>query len=221
MPPKVSIADATVAEEDGSASLAVTLAAPAASDLTVRFETMNGSAGPGSDYVARSGSLTLPAGATEGTITIDIIDDDVAEPQERFSVRLTSAEGATIVDGSGAVTITDSDTPPPPPPPDDEALAVAARIVNDWGSGAQLLFLITNESEEAVDDWTLLFEAPAKVTQLWGGNIVGTDALDYTVDAASWNAAIAPDQTREVGFLVSGGGDLAVWLQAAEWEALA
>ena len=221
MPPKVSIADVTVAEEDGSASLAVTLAAPAASDLTVRFETMNGSAGPGSDYVARSGSLTLPAAATEGTITIDIIDDDVAEPQERFSVRLTSAEGATIVDGSGAVTITDTDTPPPPPPPDDEALTVAARIVNDWGSGAQLLFLITNESGEAVDDWTLLFEAPAKVTQLWGGNIVGTDALDYTVDAASWNAAIAPDQTREVGFLVSSGGDLAAWLQAAEWEALA
>ena len=49
-----------------------------------------GTAGP-ADYVAPSGSLTIPAGESSGDITIATVMDDVVDPEETLGVRLTRA----------------------------------------------------------------------------------------------------------------------------------
>jgi hypothetical protein len=89
--------------------IVVTLSAASTEMITVAYSTANGNAVAGSDYQAVSGTLTIPAGQTAGTITVLVNGDRVAEANETFFVNLSSATGATIADGQGVGTITDDE----------------------------------------------------------------------------------------------------------------
>ena len=97
-----------------SATFTVTLSAPSNAAVTVRFATANGTATAGSDYVARNGTLTFPAGTTTQTIAITINGDTTVEPNETFTVNLSNATGATIAAAQGNGTIRNDDVPPLP-----------------------------------------------------------------------------------------------------------
>src|SRR6185503_17176670 len=78
----------------------------------VNYATSNGTARSGSDYVAASGVLTIPAGSPSGTITISVVGDTTKEKTETFAVTLSSAVNATIADGTGLASILDDDSTP-------------------------------------------------------------------------------------------------------------
>lgn len=59
------------------------------------------------DYAAASGTLTLPAGTTSGTVSLTILPDSQTEPDETFSVVLSNPVNATINSAIGTVTIRD------------------------------------------------------------------------------------------------------------------
>lgn len=102
--PAISIANRFVPEGDAGSLLApftVTLSRPSANPVTVNFNTGRGTATPGSDYAARAGTLTIPAGRTSGTIQIRIFGDIALEPSETFGVFLSIPSGATIADNVG------------------------------------------------------------------------------------------------------------------------
>src|SRR5262249_6333311 len=63
----------------------------------------------GSDYQADSGTLTIPAGQTSGTITVLVNGDRLAESNETFAVNLSSPTNAAIADGQGVGTILDDE----------------------------------------------------------------------------------------------------------------
>jgi uncharacterized delta-60 repeat protein len=65
----------------------------------------------GADYVSEGGTLTIPAGATSGSISVRINGDVVPERAETFSVTLSSPSGAAIADGLAVGTITNDDGP--------------------------------------------------------------------------------------------------------------
>jgi serralysin len=54
------------------------------------FRTANGTAANGSDYVARTGTLTFNLGETSKTITIEVKGDNKSEANETFFVDLFS-----------------------------------------------------------------------------------------------------------------------------------
>ncbi|HYF29476.1 MAG TPA: Calx-beta domain-containing protein, partial [Chitinophagaceae bacterium] len=99
--PQVTISNVTVSESAGNAVLQVCLAAPAAGMLVYPYTTGNGSATSGSDYTGGSGTVTIPAGQTCGTITIPIVNDGTVESTENFTVSIGSS--------TGTVTINDDD----------------------------------------------------------------------------------------------------------------
>jgi uncharacterized repeat protein (TIGR01451 family) len=106
--PSLSVGDTTVREPRVGTRVArfvVTLSGAASQAVTVGYGTVDGTATAGSDYVAVSGSLTIPAGATSGSIGVTILADHVVDPRERFSLVLGGASGATIADGTGVCTI--------------------------------------------------------------------------------------------------------------------
>jgi hypothetical protein len=110
--PTVSVNDVTVTEGNagtGAAVFTVTLSAAASQPVTVAYATANGTATAGSDYRATSGTLTIPAGQTTGTITVLVNGDRLGEPNETFFVNLTSPTNATITDGQGVGTILDDE----------------------------------------------------------------------------------------------------------------
>ncbi|MBX7147565.1 hypothetical protein K1X76_00645 [bacterium] len=108
----LSVADTTVGEEDGTATVTVSLSNASSQQVTVNYATSNGTATAGSDYTAASGTLTFEASETSKTFDITIADDSIDEANETITVTLSSPSGATISDATGTVTITDDDASP-------------------------------------------------------------------------------------------------------------
>ena len=74
------------------------------------FYTVGGSATPGSDYVALSGTVTIPPGATTADITIIPIDDDLAELDESVTLTLSAGSGYQFgASTSATIVIADND----------------------------------------------------------------------------------------------------------------
>jgi hypothetical protein len=111
VPATLLVGDATVTELTAGARYAVvhvTLSEPLKKPVMVNYGTSNGTAVAGSDYTAVSGSLTFAKGETVKTISVSVIGDQLPEPNETFTVRLSNPKGAEIADGLGIVTIVDS-----------------------------------------------------------------------------------------------------------------
>ncbi|MCD4751383.1 MAG: PKD domain-containing protein, partial [Thermoanaerobaculales bacterium] len=108
--PSISIADVTVDESDGAATVELTLTDVSEQMVTVSFDTADGTAAAGSDYTATSTTVSWPA-ATDGIQTVDIpiIDDSEDDDTETFAVDLSSPANATIGDDQAIVTIEDDD----------------------------------------------------------------------------------------------------------------
>jgi hypothetical protein len=87
----------------------VRLSFQSASDVTVAYNTANGSATAGTDYNAASGTQTIPAGHLIRTIEVTVRGDRKREPDEVFFMNLANPSGASIVDGQGVGTLRDDD----------------------------------------------------------------------------------------------------------------
>ena len=110
--PALSIEDASIVEgHAGQADLVFTLSlsAPRAGDVTVTATTSNGSATAGPDYAATAMQVTIPAGQTSAAFAVLVIGDADDEPDETFTVTLSSPAGAVIADGTAIGTIVDDD----------------------------------------------------------------------------------------------------------------
>ena len=110
--PTMSINDVSNAEGKFGTrafTFTVSLSAPTTVEVSVNFATANGSAIAGEDYNAVSGTLVFNAGETTRTIVVGVIGDRKREPDESFSVNLSGASGATILDASGAGSIRNDD----------------------------------------------------------------------------------------------------------------
>ena len=113
--PQVSISDAPVVDEGDpaprNATFTVSLSNPSSQQVTVAYDTQDGTAKAPGDYTAiTGGAVTFAPGDTEETLTVQVNDDATDEDAENFSVLLSNPQGATIADGTGAGTITDDDT---------------------------------------------------------------------------------------------------------------
>ena len=114
--PGLRISDVIVAEGNtgaANANFTLSLSAAYSQDVTVRYTTADpdlwSPATPGSDYEARSGQVTIPAGQTSATIAIPVYGDHVAEDTESFVVRLSDVTNAVLLRSVGVGTILDDE----------------------------------------------------------------------------------------------------------------
>ncbi len=75
-------------------------------NASVSFETRDGSAIAGLDYIAKSGTATIEAGKTEQLIGITIIGDSKAEEDETFSLVITNPINGAFPNSVSEVTAT-------------------------------------------------------------------------------------------------------------------
>ena len=114
-PGRMSIGSAVLTEGNSlTSSMAFVVSAPTTSSSPMRatYTTMDGTAVAPADYSARTGTVTIPGGATNVTVVVPIVGDTIDESNEAFTVRLSNPVNATIVNGTGTGTITDNDAPP-------------------------------------------------------------------------------------------------------------
>jgi hypothetical protein len=110
--PSFTVDDPRVTEGDsGTRTLTFTirLSAPATTGTGVSFRTVDGTARAGSDYNARTGSVTLPAGTTTATVPVTVRGDGTDETDETVLLLLHETINAGVADGSGTGTIVDDD----------------------------------------------------------------------------------------------------------------
>jgi hypothetical protein len=106
----LSIGGATVRDGNTTAKFKVTLSPVAPFPVTVNYATADGTATVADgDYTATSGTLTIPAGSTSGTISVPVLDDAISEPDEHFTVKLSSPTDANLKAAVGKGTILNED----------------------------------------------------------------------------------------------------------------
>ncbi len=139
--PTVSVSDASITEgNSGTTSVAVTVALSEAATATVSvpWSTVAGSALAGSDFAAASGTLVFAPGMTQQVIVLSVLGDTAVESDETFQVLLGDVSGATVTDGTGAVTIANDDTataPPPPAPSSTPTVSIQDSSVKEGKNG--------------------------------------------------------------------------------------
>ena len=90
-PVGISVADARVEEGAGAMlEFAVTLSRAAAEQVTVDYQTVNGTAAAGTDYTAANGTLTFEAGESSQTVEVAVLDDSHDEGEETMTLRLSN-----------------------------------------------------------------------------------------------------------------------------------
>lgn len=77
--------------------------------ITVDYATSDGTATAGLDYTAVSGTLNFPEGTYSRTITIPILDDQLVEGVEQFSISLSNPTGEVDLGTPSIATITMTD----------------------------------------------------------------------------------------------------------------
>jgi hypothetical protein len=110
--PLLAISDVRTWEGNtGTLAVTFTVSLSAASNqtITVNYATASGTATTGSDYQAASGTLTIPAGQTSGTVTVLVKGDRLVEANETFFVNLSGPTNVTIADGQAVGTIFDDE----------------------------------------------------------------------------------------------------------------
>ena len=90
-------ADASISETDGNLAITATLSNRTTEDITLRYSTNNGTAIGGLDFITQSNVLhTIPAFAESSTINIPIMNDEIYESVETFTVTLSNLTNATF-----------------------------------------------------------------------------------------------------------------------------
>jgi Calx-beta domain. len=110
---RLGVSDSTIVEGDAgvrSLIVPITLTSPATADVLIKWSTLGtGSALAGSDYTSRAGTVKIAATKRLAYLTIPMLPDTNSEGTETFQVVVNSATNASIIDGTGVVTIRDDD----------------------------------------------------------------------------------------------------------------
>jgi hypothetical protein len=160
-----SAPSAGVRETDGSLTIPVVRTAGRDGAVSVSFSTGPALPDPdtgdgpdytptyeateGSDFLAASGQLDWADGdEAERKITVTILDDEVDDDNEQFSIKISDPQGSALSDGQPiGVGILDDDAPPPAdptptdPPPTDRPVSGGSGGGGGASSWATLLLL--------------------------------------------------------------------------------
>ncbi len=112
-PPVVNVATFANASEAGSipGSFNVTRTGNFTQGITVYY-SVGGTATSGSDFVALSGSVLIPAGSSSASVMVTPYDDNLVEWSESVTLTVTAGSGYQVGSSPVAtVTIADNDTP--------------------------------------------------------------------------------------------------------------
>jgi hypothetical protein len=128
--PTITIGDVSVPEGNSgtvAATFLISLSAASSQPVTVNYQTVDGSAVAGADYVARTGTLTFAPGTTSQNLVVQVNGDLLAEGDETFFVSLSGPSGALLADSQGQGTILDNDPLP--------TLSIGDTTVSEGQSG--------------------------------------------------------------------------------------
>lgn len=183
--PVLDIQSVTAPEGTGGTTafnFTVTVTPGSGKSITVQYTTLDGTAKAGSDYTAKSGTLTIPGGSN-GTISIPVIADPYLESGEYFSVKLSNPTNATLGQTLARGTITDDDSKP----------GISISNVN-VAEGGDAVFTVTT-TRQVSRAYTVAY-ATADGTAKAGQDYTATSGI-LTIPAGATSATITVPTTND------------------------
>ena len=153
VPTRISVADVSVSETEASVDIPVTLLFPSTEVVTVELSTTDGTAVSPDDYTGLTSPATVifPVGQTSVSVTIPIIDDNLAEGPEAFNVELSNpSTNALIEDGTAVVSIEDNEASPLGRPAIDRDVDQELFLYQDATTGAWTMVATAGGAQDRV-----------------------------------------------------------------------
>ncbi|SER06606.1 RHS repeat-associated core domain-containing protein [Nitrosomonas sp. Nm51] len=183
----ISVSSPSVSEGNTGTQQAVfsiQLEQPLSTNLILNYQTIDGTAIAGEDYVAAGDSVTIPAGQTETTIQIAINGDTDLETEETFTLAITPQGGAETFNAAATI-IADDVQQPPVAELDAYSVANGATLTvnvidgvltNDTDAeGDALTAAVVDEPSQGV----LNLNADGSFTYTPNAGFAGTDTFTY------------------------------------------
>ncbi len=205
----LAIAEETISEESGTATVTATLSAATTIDVVVNL-SFAGTANS-SDYSVLANAITIAAGSASGTTTITAIADGIEESAETIIVSISSVENGTE-DGnqSETVTIEASSAVDLTPP----AVAILGTPTSTTGLAPST---ITFEFSENVTGFTLGDITLGNATAI---NFTVVDGRNYTADITpTANGTVTINVNADVATDGAGNGNTAATQTSFEVDA--
>jgi hypothetical protein len=181
--PSVSIADASVTEgNSGTTAMAfiVTLSKASTKTVTVKYATSNGTATAGQDYTAASGTITFAPGVTSQNVNINVIGDTTVEPDETFTVTLSSPSGATVGRSAATGTILNDDKAATLP-----TISIANASVAKASSGTSTMAFTVTLSTAATSPVTVAYTTSNGTATAGQNYVAGTGTITFAAGVTS------------------------------------
>lgn len=131
--PDISVTDVTIVEGNNfqwNINFKVSLSERSNLPINVAYNTSEGTATEGSDYVGNQGTLTFRPGEAFKNVSVTVIGDNEFEANENFFLNLKNANNAVITKATGTGTITDNDLTIP-------RISISDATVTEGNSGEQ------------------------------------------------------------------------------------
>jgi hypothetical protein len=108
-----------VIESDRNVSITFIRSGLLTEDVLITYGVVGATATDGADFVAGGGTVFIPAGVSQVSISVSILNDTLAEETESLSVSIINAEGASILaPRTHQISILDDENVAPPLPPE-------------------------------------------------------------------------------------------------------
>jgi Ca2+-binding RTX toxin-like protein len=186
--PTISVNDVEIVGEAGNVMVVFEVSDSTSDVVTVEalFGVDGDSATIGLDYVANPITVTFGPGETTKTVDITIIDDNVDESDESFTVTLSNPTNAIIGDGQAIVTIIDDDQTP--------TISINDISINEGNAGTTNAVFTTSLSNPSSQTIMVNFAT---------GDGTASSLDDYVSDSGS--VIFAPGETtKNVSVVVNG-----------------
>lgn len=172
-------------DEGTSAIFTITKTGPSASNLSVNYATVNGSAAAPGDFAATSGTVTFRSWETVRTVAVPVLVDSVGEPAESFTLTLSSpSAGASVNIASASATINASAGPNNPPVTQPNSVSVGVClstsvnvVANDSDPDGDPVTLVSVGSSSVAD----LHVASSTTIGVTGHGSPGSQTVSYTI----------------------------------------
>jgi methionine-rich copper-binding protein CopC len=184
--PTLSVSDASILEGNSGVqtlSFEVRLSNAISEDVTVRYATVDGTATAGTDYTAKNGILTIPAGQTTATIQIPVLSDTIYELDETLTLKLSQPTNAVLLTPQATGTILNDDVMVAPVVDSFTVQSLGTTAVSGYTDRRDVKVVVSaNDPDGTIAGWAITetATAPAVDSAVWKA----TKPDHYTITSA-------------------------------------
>ena len=81
---------------------------------------------------------------------------------------------------------------------------ITYNIANEWSGNQQITISITNDGEETLRNWAIMFDNSGRIANIWNADVCKNDGKLCVIRNNGYNYEIIPNATVEFGFMLQG-----------------